>query len=310
MSTKPGVPRPSLRKAPVSEPASAPPAIRDRLPTLELEDDDLVVDAEPVVARRARSSPPPPPPARSAVVPKLEGAPAPMPTIAPLRAPNIDLTMPSSMASRKPVPHMLKLITPTVSIVPEPPRVASSPPLVEVAPRSRVEARRSRPESLLDPTEVLFEVMYALEHVESSWQAASVCAEALARALGARSVVVHAHDLVGRELRAIGAHGDHAVEILGTSGSSDDDLVAAAVICNEKAVTMRFDGELPRLAPRRLELIGAPRTLVAVPAMAWGRCVAMIEVIDADDRYAARVSDAAGYVAERLAAYLSGRRAA
>ena len=100
------------------------------------------------------------------------------------------------------------------------------------------------------------------------------------------------------------------MEILGTSGSSDDDLVAAAVICNEKAVTMRFDGELPRLAPRRLELIGAPRTLVAVPAMAWGRCVAMIEVIDADDRYAARVSDAAGYVAERLAAYLSGRRAA
>jgi len=36
----------------------------------------------------------------------------------------------------------------------------------------------------------------------------------------------------------------------------------------------------------------------------------MIEVIDADDRYASRVNDAAGYVAERLAAYLSGRLAA
>ncbi len=304
MSTKPGVPRPSVRKAPESAPASAPasaPIIRDRLPTLELEDDDLLVDAEPVVAPRARSSPPPPPPIRSTVVPKQEGAPAPMPPIAPLRAPSIELPLPSSMAApaaRKSVPHMLKLITPNVSIVPEPP------------PVSRVEVRRSRPESLLDPTEVLFEVMYALEHVESSWQAASVCAEALARALGARSVVVHAHDLVGRELRAIGAHGDHAVEILGSSGSSDDDLVASAVICNEKAVTMRFDGELPRLAPRRLELLGAPRTLVAVPAMAWGRCVAMIEIIDADDRYASRVNDAASYVAERLAAYLSGRLAA
>ena len=302
MSTKPGVPRPSVRKAPESAPASAP-VIRDRLPTLELEDDDLLVDAEPVVAARARSSPPRPPPIRSTVVPKLQGAPAPMPTIAPMRAPSIELPMPSTMAppaARKSVPHMLKLITPNVSIVPEPP-----PP-----PVSRVEVRRSRPESLLDPTEVLFEVMYALEHVESSWQAASVCAEALARALGARSVLVHAHDLVGRELRTIGAHGDHAVEILGSSGSSDDDLVASAVICNEKAVTMRFDGELPRLAPRRLELLGAPRTLVAVPAMAWGRCVAMIEVIDADDRYASRVNDAAGYVAERLAAYLSGRLAA
>ena len=73
---------------------------------------------------------------------------------------------------------------------------------------------------------------------------------------------------------------------------------------------MRFDGELPRLAPRRLELLGAPRTLVAVPAMAWGRCVAMIEIIDADERFAPRVADAAGYVAERLAAYLSGRLAA
>jgi len=278
MTTKPGVPRPSVRKAPESAPASAP-IIRDRVPTLELEDDDLLVDAEPVVAARARSSAPPPPPIRSTVVPKQEGAPAPMPPIAPLRAPSIELPLPSSMAApaaRKSVPHMLKLITPNVSIVPEPP------------PVSRVEVRRSRPESLLDPTEVLFEVMYALEHVESSWQAASV----------------------GRELRAIGAYGDHAVEILGSSGSSDDDLVASAVICNEKAVTMRFDGELPRLAPRRLELLGAPRTLVAVPAMAWGRCVAMIEIIDADDRYASRVNDAASYVAERLAAYLSGRLAA
>ncbi len=325
MSAKPCVPRPSVRK--VSEPP------RERMPSaLELGDEDLVIDAEPVVAARPRSTTPPPVPVRSGVVPKLQGEGVSVPKIAPLTAPNIELPMPASLgapiaapnAARKSVPHMLTLITPNMSIVPEPPRAApvstapappvavapAGAPLVEPAPPSRIEVRRSRSESMLDPTEVLFEVMYALEHVESQWQAAAVCAEALSRALGARSVVVHAHDLVGRELRVIGTHGDKAVELLGSSGPSDDDLVGAAVICNEKPVTMRFEGELPRLAPRRLELLGAPRTLVAVPAMAWGRCIAMIEIVDADERFAARVTDAASYVAQRLAAYLSGRLAA
>ena len=323
MSTKPGVPRPSVRKTSETAPAAVT-HVRQRLPSaLELEDDDLLIDAEPVVAARPRSTAPPPVPVRSGIVPKLQGVT--VPKIAPLAAPNIELPMPSSMAApsslaqhtvaaRKSVPHMLTLITPNMSIVPEPPRAAPVTPVTPVTlappPPSRIEVRRSRPESMLDPTEVLFEVMYALEHVESQWQAAAVCAEALARALGARSVVVHAHDLVAHELRVIGTHGEQAVEILGSSGSSDDDLVGLAVICNEKPVTMRFDGELPRLAPRRLALLGAPRTLVAVPAMAWGRCVAMIEIVDADERFAARVTDAASYVAERLAAYLSGRLAA
>ncbi len=99
-------------------------------------------------------------------------------------------------------------------------------------------------------------------------------------------------------------------EVLFTAEPSEDDLIASAVICNQAPVTMKFDGELPRLAPRRLALAGAPRTLVAVPALAWGRCVAMIEVIDAADDVAARVADSAAYVAERLAEFLSERAAA
>jgi hypothetical protein len=163
---------------------------------------------------------------------------------------------------------------------------------------------------MLDPSEALFDGMYDLVYADSHWQAARLCASALGRALGARSVIVHAHDLVTRELRAIGVHGDGEFDVLGSSDLSEDDLVASAVICNQKAVTMRFDGELPRLAPRRLGMIGAPRTLVAVPAMAWGRCVAVIEIIDADERLASRVADSAAYVAERLAAFLSDRVAA
>lgn len=325
VSSRPAVPRPmrkttlpSAAETPSVAPSapgvevpeayeSAPPVIRDRMPTLELADDDLV-EAEPI-AVRARSTPPPAPPVRSTIVPKLKGVST--PKIAPLAAPQIEA----------PVAHTLTLIAAVTTIV-----SASVPPPAPVAasvrepepPVSRVEAKRPRSiepvkprhESLLDPTEVLFEGMYELELVDSSWQAASVCAAALARALGARAVVVHSHDLASRELRTIGVHGEHTADLLGSSELSDDDLVASAVICNEKAVTMRFDGELPRLAPRRLEVLGAPRTLVAVPAMAWGRCVGMIEIIDADDRFAGRVADSAGYVAERLAAYLSGRLAA
>jgi hypothetical protein len=273
-SIRPSVPRPTVRKsapppsavAQVSEPSSvssippsspaieipkayavAPAVIRDRLPTLELADDDLVVEDTPITSRR--STPPPPPPARSSVVPKLEGVA--IPKIVPLRPP-----------------------------------------------------------SMLDPSEALFEGMYDLNYAESIWQAARLCATALGKALGARSVIVHAHDLSTRELRAIGVHGEGEFDLLGSSDGSDDDLVASAVICNEKAVTMRFDGELPRLAPRRLGMIGAPRTLVAVPVMAWGRCIAVIEIIDADERLASRVADSAAYVAERLAEFMSEAAAA
>jgi hypothetical protein len=165
-------------------------------------------------------------------------------------------------------------------------------------------------ESLLDPSEALFDGMYALNYADSHWQAARLCASVLARALGARTVIVHAHDLVTHEIRAIGVHGDGEFDLLGSADDGDDDLVASAVICNESAVTMRFEGELPLRAPKRLALIGAPRTLVAVPAMAWGRCVALIEIIDADERFSARVAPSGAYVAERLAEFLSARVAA
>jgi hypothetical protein len=73
---------------------------------------------------------------------------------------------------------------------------------------------------------------------------------------------------------------------------------------------MRFDGELPRLAPKRIGAMGAHRSLVAVPVLAWGRCIALIEVLDADDVHVDRVSDAVAYVADRLAEFLTERAAA
>jgi hypothetical protein len=180
------------------------------------------------------------------------------------------------------------------------------PPSQRETPVVAVPSRGSVP----DPTEVLFEGIYELDFVETSWQAADVCAVALAKALGARAVVVHAHDLARREIRAIGAFGPRSHEVLGSFEPSEDDFVASAAICNGKPVTMKFDGELPRLAPRRLSTVGAARSLVAVPVLAWGRCVALIEVVDADEMFAARVLDAVAYAAEHLAEFLSARAAA
>ena len=272
------LPMPTMMPFPPSPSyADVPPIIRERMAsTLELADDDIV-EAAPVAVRR--STPPPPPPSRSTVVPKLEGVT--VAKIAPMPVPNIAV---------EPIPESHVQLKP--------------------APVQAIEPVKAKLESMLDPSEALFDGMYDLVYADSQWQAARLCASALGRALGARSVIVHTHDLVTHELRAIGVHGDGEFDVLGSSDLSEDDLVASAVICNQKAVTMRFDGELPRLAPRRLGMIGAPRTLVAVPAMAWGRCVAVIEIIDADERFAGRVADSAAYVAERLAAFLSDRAAA
>jgi len=275
--------------------AAEPPAIRERQPsTLELADEDLLDEQPMPVAQPRRSTPPPPPPIRSTVVPKVKGI-ITIPKIAPLAMPRIEAVIAAPpMAAPMPMP--------VIAPAPEPP------------PESRVQMRdlaKPKLESMVDPSEALFDGMYEMNYADSQWSAARLCATVLAKALGARTVIVHAHDLASRELRAIGVSGEGEFDVLGSSDGSDDDLVASAVICNERPVTMKFDGELPRLAPRRLGMIGrAPRTLVAVPAMAWGRCVAVIEIIDADERLAGRVADSASYVAERLAAFLSNRAAA
>lgn len=155
-----------------------------------------------------------------------------------------------------------------------------------------------------DPTDLIFDGMYSLAFARSTGEAAGMCAQTLAKALGARTVVIHTHDFVSGELRVIGAQGDGDFDIIGSAEASEDDIVASAVICNAKSITMRFDGELSRLAPKRLHAVGSPRIVVAAPAMSWGRCLAIIEVIDADERYAARVADSAAYVADHFAKFL------
>lgn len=164
--------------------------------------------------------------------------------------------------------------------------------------------------STLDPMDALFDGVYEMNFVDTAVEAADVCAGALAAALRARAVLIHVHDAVRREVKTVGVVGGSYSELFGVTAAIEDDLVASAVLGNEGPVTMRFDGELPRSAPARLRLVGARRTLVAVPAMAWGRCVAIIEVVDADERISHRVADSVSYVAARFAEFISDRAAA
>ncbi|MBX3234175.1 MAG: hypothetical protein KIT84_40180 [Labilithrix sp.] len=273
-SVRPSIPRPSIAKA-----SAPPPPPREKMATLDLEDDDIVgIAVAPIVKKSSAPPPPPsirsaPPPPPSHVAPKASVAPP--ASVAPVSFPPASIPAPIGAA---------------------PMAMPSIPPPAPVANVFRL--------SVTDPTDVVFEGMYGLAFAKSTGEAAEMCAETLAKALGARAVVIHRHDLSSRELRAIGAHGDGDFDIIGSAETSEDDLVASAVICNQKSVTMKFDGELPAVAPKRLRHVGAPRTVVAAPAMSWGRCLAIVEVIDADERYAARVADSATYVAEQLARFL------
>lgn len=269
-SVRPSIPRPSIAKGSGGPmpPVTSSTAPREKLATLDLEDDDILgISVAPIV--RKSSAPPPPPSSR--VAPR---------SVAPASLPPRSIPAPIGAAP---------MIAPSV------------PPPAPVPNVFRL--------SVTDPTDIVFDGMYGVAFAKSIGEAAEMCAETLVKALGARTVVIHRHDLASGEIRVVGAHGDGDFDIIGTAEVGQDDLVAAAVICNQKSVTMKFNGELSGVAPKRLHQIGAPRTVVAAPAMSWGRCLAIVEVIDADERYAGRVVDSASYVAEQLARFLLAQAA-
>jgi hypothetical protein len=129
---------------------------------------------------------------------------------------------------------------------------------------------------------------------------AEIAAASLAATLDARAVVIHTHDPKTKELRVVGAWGENASGLLGETGSSDDDFVASTVITNREPLTMPLTAGLPRVAPRRLGVLGAARSLVAVPILSGGRCVGVIELIDVEAVLFARVVKACAAVGESV----------
>jgi hypothetical protein len=143
-----------------------------------------------------------------------------------------------------------------------------------------------------------------LEPEATPWQVASCCARILAEALRAHAVVIHQHDGGRREIRSIGVHGPHAGDVLGMTANVDDDIVATAVLANEKPLVLRFDGALPRFLPERHGLLGTSRSLTAFPVVGMAGCVGIIEVVGVAEEWQQGVLDACELVTGRLASAL------
>ena len=143
--------------------------------------------------------------------------------------------------------------------------------------------------------------MTALEKERSPWRAAGIAAASLAKALQARTVIIHSLDHRRDELRTVGVDGPRAQDLLGNVGSIGDDFIVAAVVANGRSMTLRLDGGLPRVAPERIAVVRGERSVTAVPIMCGPYCVGAIEIVDASGELVERVEEACSRVSEHLA---------
>jgi hypothetical protein len=162
--------------------------------------------------------------------------------------------------------------------------------------------------SLLDPIPVMTVKMGDLANASSLEHAANVGASALARALRARAVLVHLHDVKNGTTRVLGTDGATAKDSFGVKEIPANDEITASVIASQRPLSLRFEDE-PSALPRRLALLGAERSYVCVPVTLDRGRVAIVEVVDADARFGTRVIDASEYVADRLVPFLTMREA-
>lgn len=132
------------------------------------------------------------------------------------------------------------------------------------------------------------------------WTVAGGCATVLAKTLDARAVVIHRYDASVRELRIIGIEGASSDGLLGSVSNADDDFVAMNVLAGEQTMTVRIDGALPELAPLRLRALGASRSVVALPVMSGAACVALVELVDVEERSESIVADVCELLSDQL----------
>jgi len=139
----------------------------------------------------------------------------------------------------------------------------------------------------------------------TAWQAARACATALRQALEARAVAIHALSPWTDEFRIIGAQGPATDHLLGSVVATDEDIVTSALCANGKPWTLGL-GDCPsRIRPDRVDVVGATRSLVAVPILVDGRCIGIIEVFDVNPKWARDAIDACTFAGERLAEQLA-----
>lgn len=219
--------------------APASVEIREKLPTLDLADDDILEAKPPVSHERPKLAVPPPPP--------------------PARAP-------------EPTPQ-----------APAPATGASA-----------------------DLMDALFETMYGLNFLESTLEAARFCLDALAHVLPTRAALVHALDPDSGDYRTIAALGPSAAEALSTQVEGDDWLISAAA-CKHRPLVVTLDGEVPTRPLDRHAFFGARASVIVAPVISWGRCLAVIELVDpvAIAHFDLQSEDAVAYVATRFADFIA-----
>jgi hypothetical protein len=103
-----------------------------------------------------------------------------------------------------------------------------------------------------------------------------------------------------RELRIIGVDGPKTDELLGSVSNVDEDFIGTNVLASGTKMRVRVDGALPELSPPRLRVLGTSRSIVAVPVMSGDTCVALIELVDVDERCEALVSEVCELLGEQL----------
>ena len=194
-------------------------------------------------------------------------------------------------------------------------QVRPPPPPTSARPRapsySDLEETKPLPKVTRDSLKrihALLESINKIRAASTAWQVAAGCAAVMAKTLDARGVLIHRYDEAARELRIIGVDGADTEELLGSVASVEDDFIAVNVLASGARMKVRVNGELPELSPRRLRALGASRSIVAVPIMGAGGCVAIVELVDVDEGCEPIISEVCELLSEQLLRVLSSSK--
>lgn len=140
----------------------------------------------------------------------------------------------------------------------------------------------------------------ALDVAPNVWQLARGAVVAMTTTLRTRASILHHYDARTHYLRVIGADGPRTDGLLGRVFDAEDDFITSTVLSNGCAMRVRLDGELPRFVPSRIRDVAPARSIFASPLLGADGCVAILELVDVDERRAAYLPDACELVRDRL----------
>jgi hypothetical protein len=301
----------------------------------ELDPSSLVLDEVPATTRDIetthrsveRVAPPPPPPSSRPVPAPVAAVPIVAPVVVPepfvppapvlgAVAPRQSMPVPTASSVPAPVPFVppapaqaavpfvapvqapVQVIAPVAHVAPFVPQVApmKSPAIMTPMPM--------RP-SLSDPMDVLFDAAYDLCFLESAVQGAQHCMVSGMSAIGSCQALVHLFDGATGQYVTVAGHGPGTDQQV-LSRHEDDDWLLSAAIFKGKPITMEYGGEVSSTPLPRHAALGVTKNVVVVPVIAWGRALAVIEIVDASESALAggRGENALAYLAQRLAEFL------